>query len=251
MAIYHFTWGDFCDWYIEAIKPRLQDKTHDPAQRQATWHFAIDMMERIARLLHPFMPFITEEIYQRIGQIEGHGEGRTASIAHAPYPDADRVKYDAEAVREFGYLQELVSAIRNVRGELTVPPAKEAQLAILKDDPHLELVKREWVTVAKLARLAGDGPMQVDAKPEHSAASVVAGREVFVPLKGLIDLEAERARVSKEIGKLEGLIKGTEKKLSNEKFVANAPEDVVAREREKLEDFSAKLEKLRQHLEQL
>ncbi len=252
MAIYRFTWNDFCDWYIETIKPRLGD---DASIQEAgtTTRFALNMMEAIVRLLHPFMPFITEEIYQHLGNIEGRvlQEDRAQSIALAEFPSTEGMKPDKDAVADFNYIQALVSAIRNVRGELLIPPGKEAKLAILERDPHVELVQREWTTVKRLARLEGDAPDIVTEKPEKSATTVVDGAEVYIPLAGLIDFDAERARVTKEINKLEGMLLGIDKKLVNEKFVNNAPDDVVKNEREKQADFRAKLEMLKAHQEQL
>lgn len=252
MAIYRFTWNDFCDWYIETIKPRIGEDANIN-EAAATMRFALNMMEAMVRLLHPFMPFITEEIYQLLGEIEGRilPENRAASITHAEYPQFDSVKLDHEAVEEFEYIRDLVSAIRNIRGELQIPPAKQASLAVHHEEERLELIRREWVTIGKLARLEGEGPSVVDSKPPHAAASVVESREVYVPLEGLIDFEAEKARVSKEIARLEGLLAGVEKKLNNDKFVNNAPEDVVTREREKQDEMKVKLDKLRVHLADL
>ncbi|HEB85047.1 MAG TPA: valine--tRNA ligase, partial [Bacteroidetes bacterium] len=154
LAIYRFTWNEFCDWYLEAIKPRIAPGA-DEVQAGATLRFALEMMEGIVRLLHPFMPFITEELYHRLGEIEGRivEESRPDSVALAEYPTGRGEKVDRRALEEFGYLQELVGAVRNVRGELLVPPSAEATLAIREDEPRTELIRREWKTVKRLAHL--------------------------------------------------------------------------------------------------
>ncbi|MCB2200369.1 valine--tRNA ligase [bacterium] len=251
MELYRFIWNDFCDWYIEAIKPRIADDA-DPAKAAQTLRFALETYNQAIHILHPFMPFITEEIYQTLLTEMGDAwkKDRPESIALGAYPVAEGRTIDKAAVEEFGYVQELVSAIRNVRGELLVSPAKEAKLVVPGNEPRLEIIKREWSTIKRLARIEGD-VIEADAKPSTSASTLVEGREVYIPLEGLIDLDSERDRVKKEIGKLEGLINGQQKKLANEKFVANAPEELVANEREKLTTYEADKEKLTAHLADL
>jgi valyl-tRNA synthetase len=253
MAIYRFTWNDYCDWYLEAIKPRIADDA-DPELRDQTIRNAIEVLEEIVRFLHPFMPFITEEIYQAMLELMGEEwrEKRPKSVSVEYYPvDVEDCVLDEEALGEFGYLRDLVSAVRNVRGELTVPPNAESVLAVLEDEPRLELIMREWMVVSRLARLSGGGPELVYAKPKASATAIVDGREVYVPLEGLIDLDVERDRLKKEIGKLEGALKGVTAKLANDKFVANAPEEVVKGEKEKQAAWTSDLEKLKENLASL
>ncbi len=253
IALYRFTWNDTCDWYLEAIKPRIADDA--PAEeRDQALHNAISSLEEIVRFLHPFMPFITEEIFQTMLEIMGDewAAKRKPSLALEYYPvGVEECELDEVALDEFGYLRELISAVRNVRGELLVPPGAQSRLVLKQGDPREELIRREWLTVSRLGRFAGDGPETADAKPKASATTLVEGREVYVPLEGLIDLDAEKERVQKEIKRISGLLTGTEKKLANEKFVANAPEEVVNKEREKLEKFRADLDKLDQHFKDL
>jgi valyl-tRNA synthetase len=252
IGLYRFIWNDFCDWYIETIKTRIGDDADQATARQ-TLRFAINIFDKIIHLLHPFMPFITEEMYQTLNSVMGDAwaKDRPGSISVSSYPEFKGSTVDETAVAEFEYVRELISAIRNVRGELLVSPATEAQLLMRSDEPKLELIRREWATVKRLGRLSGDTLETVDSKPRASATTLVEGREIFIPLEGLIDLDVEKERVGKEIGKLEGLLKGVEKKLSNERFVANAPDDVVANERAKMEKMSADVEKLRAHLADL
>ncbi len=252
IILYRFTWNEFCDWYVEAIKPRIGDDA-DPVEAKATLRFALGVFDDIVRLLHPFMPFITEEIYRHFSGVLGETwtAGWPESIALTEYPTGKGRKVDRKAVEEFNYVMELVKAVRNVRGELLVPPSRTASLAIRSDDPRRELIEREWVTISRLARLEGEGPELVEAKPPQSAATIVEGRDLYVPLAGLIDFEAERERISKEIGKLEGLIGGAKKKLANANFVANAPEQVVRAERDKLSKYESDIAALRRNLADL
>ncbi len=252
IVLYRFIWNDFCDWYIETIKTRIGEDA-DPVSAAQTLRFAIDVYDKLIHLLHPFMPFITEEIYQTLNQVMGDDftKDRAGSISISPFPDFSDSTVDNSAVEEFEYVRELVGAIRNVRGELLVPPGAEANLVIRADEPKLDIIKREWVTIKRLAHLAGDEVELSETKPRASATTLVEGREIYIPLEGLIDLDSERDRVRKEIGKLEGLLKGVEKKLGNEKFVANAPADLVAKEREKMDKMTADVEKLRAHLRDL
>jgi len=251
LAIYRFTWNDFCDWYIEAIKPRISKDAIDQDQADATLRFAYKMMERIIRLLHPFMPFMTEEIYQALPQVEGLNipEDRPVSIAIAEYPIGKDLKADTIAVEEFSYIKELISSVRTVRGELKVPPSKQAKLLVNTDDLHNNLIEREWNMISRLAKL--ESWDTVEEKPSQSASTVVAGRRIFIPIADLIDIDVEIKRVEKEINKLEGHFAGIEKKLANKKFVNNAPEAVVNREKEKMADLEMKLDKLKNHLKDL
>lgn len=252
VAIYRFAWNDYCDWYLEAIKPRIADDA-DPDEAATTIRFALEILEEIIRFLHPFMPFITEEIYQHLMGVmdDKWSKDRSKSLALSYYPTAEDCKIDKEALDEFGYIRDLISAIRNIRGELQVQPKDENRLIVNSDEPKLDLIKREWSTIKRLGRVSGDTPELADKKPFASSTTIVDGREIYIPLEGLIDLDEERKRVSKEIGKLQGYVTGTAKKLSNEKFVTNAPEAVVNKEREKLATAEADLEKLKTHLEDL
>jgi len=251
LELYRFIWNDYCDWYIEAIKPRIADDA-DPSKAAQTLRFALETYYEIIRLLHPFMPFITEEIFQAMRSMLGvqWAERQPETIALSPYPSAEERSIDRTAVDEFGYVQELVGAIRNVRGELQVSPAKEARLVVPTGEPRLSLINREWNTIRRLARIEGE-VIIIDSKPSTSASTLVEGREVYIPLEGLIDLGAERDRLRKEIGKLDGLIAGQQKKLANEKFVANAPEELVATEHAKLAAYEADKAKLAVHLADL
>ncbi|MBZ0264601.1 valine--tRNA ligase [bacterium] len=252
LAIYRFTWNEFCDWYIESIKPRISYDAN-ANEAAATLRFACNILEDLVCMLHPFMPFITEEIYQLLGQIEGRflPSDRSETVSLARWHNADVQKTDDKAIEEYSYVQELVSAVRNVRGELLVAPSKNVKIALHEKDPRIKLIKREWSTIQRLAKLEDDGLLLVKEKPALSATTLVEGRQLFVPLEGLIDIDAEKARVEKEVGKLDGLLMGVQKKLENKKFVDNAPGDVVKKERDKLNDYEEKKAKLVKHLEDL
>ncbi|GBD90109.1 valine--tRNA ligase [bacterium BMS3Abin04] len=188
------------------------------------------------------MPFITEELWHLIAERE---DGK--SISTSMFPDYDETKVSKNAEDEMEFVQNVITALRNIRGELSIPPSKKID-ALLKtgfiNDTHKVYIK----SLAKVNELTVDPALQ---KPSQSASAVVKGCDIFVPLKGIIDLDVERARIEKEIARLENALKGVEKKLSNEKFVNNAPEEVVEKERNKKENWESSLSKLKEILEEL
>jgi len=195
------------------------------------------------KMLHPFMPFITEEIWQRI-QHRSAEEALTISA----WPQRTGNTYNDD-VKLFGIIQDQISAIRNIQAEMNLPPRAELKILIKPSNDTLgkQLEGARWV----YEKLLPVETLQFDLdslKPKASAAAVVGGTEIFIPLEGLIDFEKERQRIEKEIGRLEGFLKGIEKKLANEKFVENAPKQVVENERKKREDALTDLGKLKTQL---
>ena len=242
--IYTLFWGDYCDWYLELIKP-----PYGSAMDDETIALAVELYEGMIQLLHPFMPFITEELWWRLRPRE-EGEACIASV----WPAADAAEIDDEAARVFELVQEMVSGIRNVKSQYGVAPGKEiAALINVPADAQalakaLETHGRYFEKLARVTDLTvGTG---LD-KPKASASVVVNRHEVYVPLAGMIDLEQERKRLAKEIGQKEGFLKGVENKLANVNFVERAPAEVVERERQKARDAQAELERLRANLDEL
>ncbi|CAN7411431.1 valine--tRNA ligase [Aminobacter sp. LjRoot7] len=235
-AAYRFVWNTFCDWYLELLKPIFMgDDEAAKAESQAVAAFVLD---EIYKLLHPMMPFMTEELWAHTA---GEGKERTSLLCHAAWPAPDFE--DVGAAAEINWLVDLVSGIRSVRSEMNVPPAAIAPLVFVGANAEtLERLKRHQSAIARLARV---GEITHEAAAPKGAAQIVAGEATAcLPLGSLIDLSAEAARLQKELAKTTEEIARLHKKLSNEKFVASAPEEIVAAEREKLEDYRRTQEKL-------
>jgi valyl-tRNA synthetase len=224
-TVYRFAWHELCDWYLEIAKLALY-RPESPAARNRAQHTLVTVLERMLRLLHPFMPFITEELWQRLPH-----EG--ASIVIAPYPRARRTAAQAAAEREMGIVMELITAIRNVRGEMRLSPAVTLGVIVKPAGAHAALFEAERHVIEALGR----AELRIDpaaARPAGSALTLVAGDEVYVELAGVVDLAAERQRLDKEIRRVEETIAFVEAKLARPEFVERAPGEVVERERERL-----------------
>ncbi|AMS42249.1 valine--tRNA ligase [Aminobacter aminovorans] len=235
-AAYRFVWNTFCDWYLELLKPIFMGE--DEAAKTESQAVAAFVLDEIYKLLHPMMPFMTEELWAHTA---GEGKERTSLLCHAAWPAPDFE--DVGAAAEINWLVDLVSGIRSVRSEMNVPPAAIAPLVFVEANAEtLERLKRHQSAIARLARV---GEITHEAAAPKGAAQIVAGEATAcLPLGSLIDLSAEAARLQKELAKTTEEIARLHKKLSNEKFVASAPEEIVAAEREKLEDYRRTQEKL-------
>ncbi|WP_394891676.1 valine--tRNA ligase [Mesorhizobium sp. AaZ16] len=235
-AAYRFVWNLFCDWYLELLKPVFMGE--DAAAKAESQAVAAFVLDEIYKLLHPMMPFITEELWAHTA---GEGQERQSLICHARWPDPDFE--DAEAAAEINWLVELVSGIRSVRSEMNVPPAAIAPLVVIgASDLTRARLERHDSAVKRLARIGA--VTHADAAPAASAQIVLGEATVCLPLGSLIDLEAEAARLQKELARVTEEVARIHKKLSNEKFVANAAPEVVAAEREKLAEYQEAQERL-------
>jgi len=233
--IYSFIWNDFCDWFIEISKPRLYSKDKEVAGAVLTR--ALWIYEEMLKLVHPFMPFISEELWQSIKERK---DGESISIAS--YPVYNEALVDEKAEAEIEMLQNIVTAIRNIRGEMNLPITKPINV-ILKIESISEDLVNSIKALAKVETLTVDKNAE---KPKAAASAVVKGCDIFVPMEGLIDLEVEKQRIEKEINRLEGLLQGVNKKLSNPNFVDKAPAEVVANEKNKKADWEKAIEKLKE-----
>ena len=247
-ALYQFAWHELCDWYLEMIKPVLNDRTPDgEAVRTATLATALGVFEQLLRLMHPVMPFLTEEIWQMLPM-----ERATKSIVIAPYPKASADLADASAEDAVALMQEVVTAVRNIRGEMGIDPKKKvALIANASELAPRELLATLKDMVSDLAKLESFEIRESGTPPKGAATAIVEGIELFVPLAGLVDPKVESARLAKEVGKLDGGIDVIMKKLGNDNFVKNAPEDVVIEQREKLMELQQKRDKLQESLTRL
>ncbi len=236
-ALYEFVWHQYCDWYLELSKPVLWDEDAGEALKKGTRRTLIRVLETILRLAHPMMPFITEEIWQRVKGLAG-AEG--ATIMLQPWPEADVDKVDEDAVANIEWLKQVIVGLRNIRGEMNIPPGKAIPTLFRHGDAadrqKLE-ANRQFLT--RLANLESASWLAADEPAPASATALADDMEILVPMAGLIDVEAELARLHKEIDKIDREMHRVQGKLDNPGFVDKAPEAVVQKERDKLADFES------------
>ncbi|MFZ1683415.1 MAG: valine--tRNA ligase [Candidatus Zixiibacteriota bacterium] len=241
-TLYNFVWEDYCSWYIELIKP---DSPGTPI-RENSLNVATYVLNQILRLLHPFVPFVTEEIYL---QLSG---GRDETITFGPWPQVDASFKDEQLEESLKLIQEVVTAVRSIRSELNVPPGKKSDLHVRVNDATQQKLLEHHIeyfrSLARVEKLVCGTDVK---KPPLSASAVIAGAEIFVPLSGLIDLDMEKTRLQKNLDELKVQHEKVSKKLANSDFLANAPKDVIDREKAKKEDYQERISKLNKNLEQI
>lgn len=233
-SAYKFVWGNFCDWYLELLKPVFAGD--DEAAKAEASACAGYVLDEIYKLLHPFMPFMSEELWEQTAKRDG-------LLCHANWPQP--LQADEAAAAEINWLVNLVTEIRSVRAEMGVKPADIMPLVIV--DANDETKARVQTHKAALTRLARVEPIELaDSEPKGSAQIILGEATYCLPLAGVVDLSAEVARLEKELKKLNGEVKRLNGKLGNAKFVANAPKEVVAEEQAKLADYQAQMERVEQ-----
>jgi len=242
-AVYRFVWSVFCDWYVELAKPVLTGA--DGAAKDETRATAAFVLDEILKLLHPFMPFLTEELWGLTGQA---GPKRQNLLALSNWPQLEGLE-NPQAEAEIGWLVDLISAVRSVRSEMNVPAGQQVPLVLVASKETRERAARWGDALKRLARLSEI--TFADAPPQGSVQLLVRGEVAAMPLKGVVDLAAEQARLEKELAKVDSDIERVDKKLSNPKFVENADEDVVEGEREKREEAMSRRAKILEAVERL
>ncbi len=243
-ALYEFFWNEYCDWYLELSKPILWDDNASVAQKKGTRRTLIRVLETTLRLAHPLIPFITEEIWQRIKPLAGAG-GDTIMLAS--YPVADDSKIDAGSVADIEWLKAVIMGVRNIRGEMNISPGKSIPLYLQHGDSEdRRRLQDNRRFLSKLATLEDIVWLDPDDEAPVSATALAGQLELLVPMAGLIDQDAELARLEKEVLKLEKDVQRTRGKLDNAGFVAKAPAEVVEKERLHLAELETALEKLRE-----
>ena len=249
-ALYQFVWHEFCDWYLEIIKPVLygavasaDGTTKTGSSRYMATRFILwSTLNEILRLLHPFIPFVTEEIWGELPGTEG-------SIMKAEFPTTSNARNNPEAEEAMKVLIGVVSGIRNVRGEMNVPPSLFVEATVHSPDKEArELLERHRDMIVKLCKLNSLRVTPPGQRPASSATSVFGNCTIFVLLKGVIDFELEQGRLNKEIAKIARELDGIAKKLNNENFLLKAPQEVVQKVRQKGERLEEKRNKLQEHL---
>ena len=243
-ALYEFTWNQFCDWYLELTKPVFNNGTD--AQKRGARHTLIHVLEQLLRLAHPIMPFITEEIWQ---QVKGFAGVSGDTIMLQPFPVYQAESDDQQAVTEMEWLKDIITAVRNIRAESNIAPSKGLDLLVryLTADQKACLASNMDLLKA-MAKLDNIECLADDQEAPLSVTKLVGKAELFVPMAGFINKEKELARLQKEVEKVQGEIARIEKKLSNESFVAKAPEAVINKEREKMQGYEDAQAKLRQQM---
>ncbi|WP_303853602.1 valine--tRNA ligase [Salinicola salarius] len=259
-ALYDFVWNEYCDWYLELSKPvlweddvqggtnaagdRMSGAAELEKRKRGTRRTLVRVLEVILRLAHPMMPFISEEIWQRVAPLAGTlaqtADAGSASLMNQPWPEADASRIDEQSIRDIEWLKGVIVAVRNIRAEMNIAPGKPLDVLLTKGEAgDRDRLEANRLFLSKLAKLESVTWLDDPAQAPLSATQLVGDMEVLVPMADLIDKDAELARLAKEIDKQDKLIIGIEKKLGNESFTAKAPEAVVEKERGKLKEYLA------------
>ncbi|MBR9770297.1 MAG: valine--tRNA ligase [Gammaproteobacteria bacterium] len=239
-ALYDFVWNEYCDWYLELSKPVLWDEGASETAKRGTRRTLVRVLEAILRLAHPMMPYISEEIWQRVAPLAGTLEGDNDSLMAKAWPLADEALIDQDAIRDIEWLKGVIVAVRNIRAEMNIAPGKPLDALLTKgSEADQARLSANRLFLSKLAKLSSIEWLDDASTAPLSATQLVGDMEVLVPMADLIDKDAELARLGKEIDKQDKLIGGVEKKLANEGFVAKAPAAVIDKERGKLEEYQA------------
>jgi valyl-tRNA synthetase len=248
--LYEFTWNEYCDWYLELAKPILQNS--DMAAEQAATRATLALvLENLLRCLHPVIPFITEEIWQRVAPVAGI-DSDAATIMLQPYPDAAEFPADEDAERELNWIQSVILGVRQIRGEMDISPAK--RLTVLLQNPSDDdriLLKSHQHYLTELGQLDSIQIIEAGTEPPPSATALCGVMKILVPMAGLIDVDAERQRLEKNRARVLSGLGRAQGKLANKKFLANAPDDVVAKEQAKLESMQREISQFDEQLSRL
>lgn len=244
-TLYEFVWHEYCDWYLELSKPVLYDKQVLGAKKRGTRRTLIHVLDQILKLLHPIMPFITEEIWQRTSKLTSqNGETIMLSV----FPEVNEEFINPEIEEELSWLKAVIQATRTIRSEMTISPAKLIPLLLHNISPTIkERIAKYQTTLIALCKLTHIHCMEPNEAQPVSASAIVGEMELLIPMAGLIDKEAELARLAKEIAKLDKDILLAENKLTNPQFSENAPPEIITKEQEKLAQAKLAKDKLLHH----
>jgi len=248
-AIYEFTWHEFCDWYLELSKPVLQTEGAPASLQRGTRKTLIDVLESILRLVHPLMPFITEEIWQQVAA-RANIEGDTIMLR--PYPEASGCPQDSKAVDDIEWVKQFILGIRQIRGEMDISPGKKLPVLLQgASDADRQRAESQALLLQRVGRVESVSVLAAGEQPPAAATALLGDLRLLVPMKGLIDVDAERARLDKRMDKVRADLARTNGKLGNENFVNNAPLEVVTQERERAAEFQKTIAQLTEQLEKL
>jgi len=245
-ALYDFVWNEYCDWYLELSKPVLWDENGDPDVQKGTRRTLVRVLESTLRLAHPMLPFISEEIWQNIAPLAGielSPQGDTIMLQ--PFPVADPTMVDKSADADIDWVKKVIVAVRNVRGEMNISPAKVLPIYLARGDAtDKRRLDENRQFVSKLASLESITWLENSSEAPLCATALAGDLEILVPMAGVIDVAAELSRLDRDIGKITIEVNKLSGKLSNAKFADKAPAEVVEKERQKLEDLDSSLSKL-------
>jgi len=248
-AVYEFTWHEFCDWYLELSKPALQSDTVSAGEQRGTQRTLLEVLEALLRLLHPLMPFITEEIWQQLAPRAGIA---AETIMLQPYPQASAEEHDADAVTDIEWVRQFILGIRQIRGEMDISPGKPLRVLLQHSSAADRRRAEAYASLLQgVGRVAAVTMLGEDEQPPTSATALLGDMRLLVPMKGLIDVDAERSRLEKQRDRVSADLARARGKLANEKFVKNAPADVVTQERQRAADFEKTAAQLSEQLEKL
>ena len=246
--LYNFVWHELCDWYLEAVKPILYGKkgsrVHD-ATLSVLWRVLRDTII----LLHPFIPFVTEEIWHKLPGTEG---SVMKAVFPSDQPDAEFIRDDPEAEDIMEKITEVITSIRNIRGEMNIPPSLSLSVKVQSQDPDTRrVVEDHREMIIDLARLESFSVEETGIRPKTAATAIVNNASVFVLLGGVVDFSKEADRLAKEIGKLDKELLGITKKLENRAFLEKAPDEVIAKVKARFDELAEKQEKTKKNLERV
>ncbi len=244
-SLYHFIWHEFCDWYIEFSKERLGSNEKEKAFRRSTQQVLVEVLDIILRLLHPFMPFVTEEIWQKL-------PGTKGSITVASFPKENVDLFNQEVEEKVEILKDVIYHIRNIRGEMHIPPSQKVEVIIFCENEETESFLKNYrnylIQLALIKKLKFSKSRK---RPPASATAIVRGIEIYVPLEGLINFEEEEKRLNKEVAKVEKQLTFIRKKLTNEDFLHKAPREIVEKENQRYQELLEKQKKLKEGISRL
>jgi valyl-tRNA synthetase len=248
-AIYDFTWHEFCDWYLELSKPVLQSDESDSAQKRGTRRTLIEVLESVLRMLHPLMPFVTEEIW---GQVAHRANIVGDTIMLRPYPEADPALIDSDAEKELEWVKQFILGIRQIRGEMDISPGKALPVLLAEyDELDSQYARQNALLLKRVGRVESIRPLLAGEAAPQSATALHGRMRLLVPMAGLIDTQAEIERLGKQLAKVTHDLNVSRGKLANENFVNNAPVAVVTQERQRVADFEQQTTQLHEQLAQL
>ncbi|MCJ7590757.1 MAG: valine--tRNA ligase [Woeseiaceae bacterium] len=248
-SVYEFTWHEFCDWYLELSKSVLQSDESSDAEKRGTRRTLIEVLETVLRLLHPLMPFVTEEIWQAVAPRAGIA-GDTIMLR--PYPEVSPDADDADAVADIEWVKQFILGIRQIRGEMDISPGKPLSVILQgASDSDLSRANREAILLRRVGRVESVTVLGADEKPPTAATALLGDMRLLVPMKGLIDVDAERTRLTKQQEKVKADLDRSSNKLNNKNFVNNAPPEVVIQEQERIAEFEKTIGQLTEQIQKL